>query len=343
MKNINYHSRICFLKNVKYANDDWVYIWSNKNKKLYQLPKVCNEIIDMFHENHTIQELESKLLKKGIKTDILAFANQCLTMGIAEPCNEIKSNNINKTKKSFFISVGNILTVFILSLISILVFSIYIKSPVTLMWYFSTSNILLSFILNVSAFWILAYIHEIGHLLALRQFGITSSFRAGKSKGNFGLFTDVTGMYALKSDFRKSVLLAGILSEAVIILFLVIFTLFFNTAITIAITKIFILTYLVNLIGQFRQSYNTDLSLLNKETKRRPTRVERFIDWVNIPLSLTMLSMIFGISIYELLNSIREFNPITLLSAILVIFFQFKITNIQSIKTALRVRREKKI
>ncbi|MCT2536907.1 peptidase [Aquibacillus koreensis] len=205
----------------------------NMSGEFYEMPKICIEAINMIRKGETLCEIEERLLLNypEDEVELLSFANQLLELDLIETIdgklinNKVKQNHTPNGFKWLSPVVGKfffnkISTKIFAGIILINIIMVFIH-PHLLPNYtdlFIFDSMMFNIVTYMLITLILIMIHEFGHILAVRSYGLPAKLDIGHRLLFVVFETDLTGAWKLRPQQRNILYTAGICFDQVMLL-----------------------------------------------------------------------------------------------------------------------------
>jgi putative peptide zinc metalloprotease protein len=211
--------------------------------EFYEMPEICIEAIKMIQMDSSLEQIELHLQEKypEEEVDLLDFAGQLLELELVEEINGLRIESKRgkqhtqgfqwvspKAGRFFFnkLTMKLYLALFIVSL------TLFIVQPHLLPRY-KDLFIFNLMVLNIPAWMIitivLLLIHEFGHILAIRAYGLPTRLEIGHRLFLVVLETDLSSAWKLSSKDRNRLYFAGLCFDT-LVLFIALVGQFSNTS-----------------------------------------------------------------------------------------------------------------
>nr|WP_309100399.1 hypothetical protein [Fredinandcohnia onubensis] len=201
--------------------------------EFYEMPVVCVDAIELINKGLSLGEIEHLLIEKyaGEEIDLLDFGQQLLDLDLVEMVDGAKVR-IEKTRnyedlgfnwispklgKVFF----NRFTRFFYPLFLLVNLFLFVKDPNLFPRYqdlFVFDTMMFNILLYAGISIVLIFLHESGHILAIRSFDLPTKLQIGNRLFFVVFETDLTQAWKLSSKERNLLFLAGIYFDSFILL-----------------------------------------------------------------------------------------------------------------------------
>jgi putative peptide zinc metalloprotease protein len=229
--NLTLHSRLLLVP-VNIRKDRKHYIVEDiALGEFYEMPRVCIDAIHLINNGGSIEEIERVLKDKypNDEVDMLDFAEQLLIMGLIGEVDGVKVELKEKKKKDlgllwispkigeFFFNKAAYLVYFTLLLVNVFI----LLSHPSLFPHYKDLFVFDLMILNIPTWMgitiILVFIHEFGHILAMRAQNLPTKLEVGHRLILVVLETDMSSVWKLPSNKRNVLFLAGLCFDTLIL------------------------------------------------------------------------------------------------------------------------------
>jgi putative peptide zinc metalloprotease protein len=199
--------------------------------EFYEMPKVCIDAIEQLNQGKSLRKVEAQLLQAypSEEVDMMDFANQLIEYGLVKEIDGQATESVKKTQsvsgmgwlsprlgRLFFNPISNT----IYSIFFIMNITLMILHPELLPHYrdiFLVDSMLLNVFIYAAISFLFLMIHEFGHMLAIRSYGLPTKLSIGHRLFFIVLETDLTSAWKLAPRERLKLYLGGMAFEQVIL------------------------------------------------------------------------------------------------------------------------------
>jgi hypothetical protein len=252
------------------------YIVEDKaSGEFYEMPEVCIDAIQLINNGKQLWEIELHLKEKYPKEDVdlIDFAEQLLELQLVAEIDGVKVELSEKAKESlgflwlsprigkiFFNKFSN----FVYAVLFIGNILLFMAKP-SLFPNYKDLFIFDYMLLNIPAWMlltiILVFIHEFGHILAMRAQNLPTKMEVGHRLFLVVLETDMSSVWKLPSKDRNVLYLGGLCFDTLILSLALIFQLIFanGSKVFLSIMSVVVLDTFIRMVYQLCIYMKTDL------------------------------------------------------------------------------------
>lgn len=246
--------------------------------EFYEMPEICIDAIKLIQDGVSLGEIEEQLTIKYPDEDVnlLEFSGQLLEAGLVEEIDGLKIELAKKNQqvpgfqwipqkvgKVFFNDITKVLYL-LLFLVNLAIFFIHPE----LFPHYKDVFISKYMLFNIPA-WLLitfvfVFIHEMGHVLAIRSYNQPTKLEIGHRLFLVVLETDMSSVWKLPSKDRNVLYLAGLCFDSVILFLALMGQLAFSQgpALFLGILRMIVLDTVLRMLYQLCIYMKTDLYYL---------------------------------------------------------------------------------
>lgn len=273
--NLTLQSRLLLVP-VEIRQDKKHFIVEDKaSGEFYEMSEVCIDAINLINQGMRLEEIERTLKGKypNEEVNLLVFAEQLIDLELIDEIDGVKVEINKKISESFgCLWISPKIGKFFFNKVSLIVYAVlfslniylFISHPTLLPRY--KDLFVFDFMLFNILFWllltfILVFIHELGHILAMRSHNLPTKLEVGHRLFLVVLETDMSSVWKLHSNERNVLFLAGLCFDTLILSFALLSQLFFanGSGIFLSIMNVVVLDTFIRMVYQMAIYMKTDL------------------------------------------------------------------------------------
>ncbi|WP_318505852.1 hypothetical protein [Bacillus sp. T3] len=273
--NLSYES-VIQLHPIDIREDRKNYIVEDKlTGEYFEMPAICIHAIEMIENEYSLLEIEKEL--KAVypqeEVNLIEFIEQLIEMELIQEVDgqTIEYSKINSEKLGFLwiperfgMLFFNRYTVVLYGLLFFINLGILITNPQYIPHYkdlFIFDVMMYNILFYMAISFVLVFIHEFGHILAIRAAGLPTKLEIGHRLFLVVLETDMTQVWSLPINKRNRLYLAGMCFDVVLLTLALFFMILFpnTSSLLIGICGIIVYDVIIRMIYQCCIYMKTDL------------------------------------------------------------------------------------